>query len=335
MEQIKDLKKWYISAVVKKLADLVIEHNAIIIFEDLNMRFKQIRWGIEKSVYQQLEKALIDKLNFLVNKNEMDTEKAGNLLKAYQLTAPVESFKDMGKQTGIIFYTQASYTSKIDPLTGWRPHLYLKKQNAEKNKENILKFDTIIFNKSKNRFEITYDRKNFIKSENVSLPTKTKWTVCSCVERFRWNRNLNNNKWWYDHYENLTQNFKELFEKYNIDISGNILEQIQDLETSGNEKFFSDFIFFFQLICQIRNTDDKKLGNDNDFILSPVEPFFDTRDGGKFGKYLPKNGDDNWAYNIARKWIIILKRISDWSKQDKDLDLFASNKDWDDFVSGE
>lgn len=71
------------------------------------------------------------------------------------------------------------------------------------------------------------------------------------------------------------------------------MEQIQDLETSGNEKFFSDFIFFFQLICQIRNTDNNKSGNDNDFILSPVEPFFDTRDSGKFGKYLPKNGDDN------------------------------------------
>ncbi len=337
VEQIKDLKKWYISAVVKKLADLVIKYNAIIVFEDLNMRFKQIRWGIEKSVYQQLEKALIDKLNFLVEKNEINPEKAGNLLKAYQLTAPIETFKDMGKQTWIIFYTQASYTSKIDPITGWRPNLYLKKQNAEKNKENILKFDEIIFNLEKNRFEISYDLKNFIKSENAKLPSKTKWTVCSCVERFWWNRNLNNNKGWYDHFTDITLNLKELFEKYDINISENILEQIKKLETYWNEKFFSDFIFFFTLICQIRNTNKDEKWNENDFILSPVEPFFDSRKSEKFGKNLPKNGDDNGAYNIARKGIIILERMSEWSKQDMEKypDLFVSNKDWDEFVRGE
>ena len=69
VEGIKDLKKGYISQVVRKLADLAIKHNAIIVFEDLNMRFKQIRGGIEKSAYQQLEKALIEKLNFLVQKS--------------------------------------------------------------------------------------------------------------------------------------------------------------------------------------------------------------------------------------------------------------------------
>ena len=54
VEQIKDLKKWYISALVRKIADLIIKHNAIVIFEDLNFRFKQIRGWIEKSIYQQL-----------------------------------------------------------------------------------------------------------------------------------------------------------------------------------------------------------------------------------------------------------------------------------------
>jgi len=37
----------------------------------------------------------------------------------------------------------------------------LKKQNAEINKENILKFDNIIFNSKENRFEFTYDLKKF------------------------------------------------------------------------------------------------------------------------------------------------------------------------------
>lgn len=357
VEQIKDLKKWYISILVKKLADLIIQYNAIVVFEDLNMRFKQIRGWIEKSVYQQLEKALIDKLNFLVNKNEINPEKAGNVLKAYQLTAPVEAFKDMWKQTGIIFYTEASYTSKIDPLTGWRPNLYLKKQNAEKNKEHILQLSSIIFNKEKNRFEFAYDLKNFF-GENSKFPKKTKWTLCSSVERFRWNRNLNNNKWWYIHFTNLTDgeakfqnkkwenilhqkdftnsvNFKELFEKFKIDIFGDILAQIRDLEIKGNEKFFADFIELFTLLCQIRNTNIAKSGDENDFILSPVEPFFDSRMSSNLGKSLPKNGDENGAYNIARKWIIILERINDWAEQTKEKypDLYISREHWDNFIT--
>lgn len=335
VEGIKDLKKGYISQVVRKLADLAIEHNAIIVFEDLNMRFKQIRGGIEKSVYQQLEKALIEKLNFLVNKGEKDPEKTGHLLKAFQLTAPFTTFKDMGKQTGILFYTQASYTSKIDPLTGWRPNLYLKYKNAEQAKADILKFSRIVFDNG--RFEFTYNLKDFQKQKEY--PEQTIWTVCSAVERYRWNRKLNQNKRGYDHYENITDNLRGLFDDCGIDYnSGDILGQIDSLETKGNEKFFKLFCFYFGLICQIRNTQEDKDGDDNDFILSPVAPFFDSRKADEFGDNLPHNGDENGAYNIARKGIIILKKIADFHdkygscEKMKWSDLYVSSKDWDDFA---
>lgn len=344
VEQIKDLKKGYISAVVRKIADLIIEHNAIVVFEDLNMRFKQIRGWIEKSVYQQLEKALIDKLNFLVNKWEVNPEKAWNLLKAFQLTAPIWTFKDMWKQTWIIFYTQASYTSKIDPLTWWRPNLYIKKQSAELNKVNILKFDSILWNKQKETFEITYDLEKFqsenTKNQKEEKLEKTKWTLLTCIERYKWNKNLNNNKWWYDYFENLTNEFKELFEKYGINIEKNILEQIKQLDEKWNEKFFSQFLDLFKLLCQIRNTNKDEKWDENDFIYSPVYPFFDSR---KENKIWVKNWDDNWAYNIARKWVIILKKISEWKKEndekrkkwEKEIsypDLFISNISWDNFT---
>jgi len=354
IEGIKNLKKGYISQVVRKIADLAIENNAIIVFEDLNMRFKQIRGGIEKSIYQQLEKALIEKLNFLVNKNEKNPQKAGNLLKAYQLTSPFKTFKNMGKQTGIIFYTQASYTSKIDPVTGWRPNLYLKYSNAENAKKDILKFLDIKFNQTKNRFEFTYDIKNF-KNGEKEYPEKTKWILCSCVERYRWNKRMNNNQGGYEHYINLTDgkvenkdqksekidNFKELFEKYKIDVNKDIKNQIEKIDTNNikYKKFFEDFIFLFNLICQIRNTNEKvKDENGKDFIFSPVEPFFDSRNLKKFDSNLPQNGDDNGAYNIARKGICILKKISKYYNRNKDCkkitwnDLHVSNSDWDNFT---
>lgn len=343
VEGIKDLKKGYISQVVRKIADLAIQYNAIIVFEDLNMRFKQIRGGIEKSIYQQLEKALIEKLNFLVNKGEKNSEKAGHLFKAYQLTSPFTTFKEMGKQTGIIFYTQANYTSKIDPVTGWRPNLYLKYSNAKKSKEDILKFDKIEF--VNNRFEFTYDLTKFTNDKKVKYPQKTIWTVCSNVERFYWNKKLNNNKGGYKHYENLTEEFKNLFEKSGIDVSKNILKQINNIEVKKNETFFSNFIFLFKLLCQIRNTDEKANDLDKqDFILSPVEPFFDSRKTKEFGYNLPKNGDENGAYNIARKGIIILNKISEWKQANEKLEtkekkkneypeLFISNQEWDSFVA--
>jgi hypothetical protein len=341
VEGIKDLKKGYISCVVRKLADLIIKHNAIIVFEDLNMRFKQVRGGIEKSVYQQLEKALIEKLNFFVQKGEVNSEKAGHILKAYQLTAPIIAFKDMGKQTGIMYYTQASYTSKVDPLTGWRPNLYLKYSNAKQAKENILKFKEIRFNKDDNRFEFTYDLKNFqIQKE---YPKRTEWTLCSSVERFRWNKKLNNNKGGYDYYpasgeNSLTTKFKNLFQSSDVNFeTGSLLLQLGAVGSDGNEKFFRDFIFLFNLICQIRNTNSNSVGDENDFIFSPIEPFFDSRKAKEFDKNMPMNGDENGAYNIARKGVILLNRISNHAKEDPDFktdpDLFISNTAWDSDVS--
>jgi CRISPR-associated protein Cpf1 len=241
----------------------------------------------------------------------------------------------MGKQTGIIFYTQAAYTSKIDPVTGWRPHLYLKYSSAEKAKKDISNFSKIEF--ANERFEFAYDIRNF-QLNKKEYPKNTVWTICFNVERFRWNKNLNQNKGGYDHYENMTENFRKLFEDAGIDISGNILEQIKGLVIKGNEKFFRDFIFFFNLVCQIRNTQKEKDGDENDFILSPVVPFFDSRKDN--GKNLPKNGDDNGAYNIARKGIVILNKISQFAEKNEDCGkmkweyLYIYDTEWDNFSSG-
>ena len=353
VEAIKDLKKGYISQVVHKLATLAIEHNAIIVFEDLNMRFKQIRGGIEKSAYQQLEKALLDKFSFCVDKTKNSGE-IGGVLKAHQLTAPVEAFKDMGKQTGIIFYTTASYTSKIDPVTGWRPQLYLKYENIKKTSKLLKeKFDEIVWNEKEDCFEFVYTY------------NKKEWRVCSSVERWRGFRSeKTNNQWDYKKYPktgkgSITQEMQALFEKENIDLQGNILEQISN---SNSANLLKGIIAYFRLICQIRNTDgnlhkeiqklkelekfdarDQKISQkifDEDFILSPVKPFFDSRNSEKFGKNLPKNGDDNGAYNIARKGIITLQRIDEWEKtpeekrttKNKFPNLFISNDEWDKFV---
>ena len=56
---------------------------------------------MEKQVYQKFEKMLIDKLNYLVDKNK--SNELGGLLNAFQLANKFESFQKMGKQNGFIF----------------------------------------------------------------------------------------------------------------------------------------------------------------------------------------------------------------------------------------
>lgn len=122
--------------------------------------------------------------------------------------------------------------------------------------------------------------------------------------------------------------------------STDILGQINSIVVSKKEnaEFFRNFIYYFNLVCQIRNTQQDKGGDENDFILSPVEPFFDSRRSKEFGKNFPQNGDDNGAYNIARKGIIILEKISEYHKKNGNCeklswnDLYISHVDWDNFV---
>ncbi|MDR2411505.1 MAG: hypothetical protein LBD88_02785 [Candidatus Peribacteria bacterium] len=57
-----------------------------------------------------------------------------------------------------------------------------------------MKFESIVWNREKNRFEITYDLKDFQNKKSDEFPNKTKWTLCTCVERYKWDKNLNNNK---------------------------------------------------------------------------------------------------------------------------------------------
>lgn len=349
IEGIKDLKKGYISLVVRKLADLIIEHNAIIVFEDLNMRFKQIRGGIEKSVYQQLEKALIDKLNFLVSKGEKDAQKAGHLLKAFQLTAPITAFKDMGKQTGVIFYTQASYTSKTCPQCGFRPNVRWDTSDI-KNKINI---DKLKINYKENSFEIIYKLSDFIKVQKpakrknilyTDFPKKDTFVLSTKdAVRYKWyrralteqelnkgERKMNIQTETGVNIEfNISEGLIGLFEKYEIDYKDNIVEQIK-IKTNLPLKFYEKLSFYLHLLT---NTRSSVSGTEIDYINCP-ECNFSSKKGFKSCEF---NGDANGAYNIARKGIVVLEKLKNYKKENSNLekmtwgDLFIDVEEWDKF----
>ena len=185
IESIKELKEGYLSQVIHKISELMVKYNAIVVLEDLNAGFIRGRQKVEKSVYQQFEKMLIDKLNYLVDKKKSATE-LGGTLKALQLTNKFESFQKMGKQSGFLFYVPAWNTSKIDPVTGFVNFLDTKYENIDKTKTFFKKFKDIRYNSEKGYFEFVID--NYTQFNPKAEGTRQNWTICSYgtrIETFR------------------------------------------------------------------------------------------------------------------------------------------------------
>ena len=351
IENIKEMKAGYLSQVVHKLSQLIIKHNAIVVLEDLNMGFKRGRFGVEKQVYQKFEKALIDKLNYLVFKKETAV-KAGGFLNAFQLTNKFESFQKMGKQSGILFYTTAAYTSTTDPITGFLKNVYPKYHSVEKSIEFWKTFDSIIYNKELDRFEFTYtlgkiSNKSMFKEkeDNDKKLFKRTWTVCSCVTRSRYiktqatqseiqkqettNQEIGN-KGVHEIFS-VTNKIKDILKQHNIDLTVNYDLKKELVSRIGKEKaIHSAMIYAFNSIMTMRVTDSTaaKGSKENDFILSPVEPFFDSRYASPLQ---PENGDANGAYNIARKGICILENINTIEDVNK-AKIAISKQQWQNYA---
>ena len=328
VENIKELKEGYISQVVHKICELVEKYDAVIVMEDLNFGFKQGRSGkFEKSVYQKFEKMLIDKLNYFADKKK-SPEEIGSVLNAYQLTNAFESFEKMGKQNGFIFYVPAYLTSKIDPTTGFADLLHpSSKQSKESMRDFLGRFDSITFNKTENYFEFELDYNKF---PRCNTDYRKKWTVCTYGSRIKTFRNPEKNSEWDNKTVELTPAFMALFEKYSIDVNGDIKAQIMSVD---KKDFFVELIGLLRLTLQMRNSETGKV--DRDYLISPVKNsegvFYNSDDyKGIENASLPKDADANGAYNIARKGLWIIEQIKA-CENDAELNkirLAISNAEW-------
>lgn len=312
--KIKDLKEGYLSQVVHEIARLIVENNAVVFLEDLNFGFKRGRFCIEKQVYQKFEKALIEKLNYLVFKDR-DATAAGGLLNGYQLTEKFESFKKLGKQTGVLFYIPAAYTSKIDPTTGFSNLFNLKSCSSAKGiKEFFSKFDSITYDARRDAFAFAFDYGNF-KTGQESF--KKDWTVYSASRRLVYDKQEKAEK-----EINPTAIIKDKLRE-----AGAVLTDGYDLkafmsavEPSSCTGFFKSVFYAFERTLQMRNS---RASTNEDYIESPVlnkdGEFFDSR---KADASLPHDADANGAYHIALKGICALSAMKDGKMQKLD------HKDW-------
>ncbi|MDP3988887.1 MAG: type V CRISPR-associated protein Cas12a/Cpf1 [bacterium] len=354
ISRIKDLKRGYISQVVHELVRMAIKHNAIVVLEDLNFRFKQVRGGIEKSIYQQFEKALIDKLGYLVFKDREPNE-PGGVSNAYQLATPVAAMSDIGKQTGIVFYAAAEYTSTTDPITGWRQHIYLKSTDSITHLKDVFANKIKLgWNSELGSYTFTYNQRDFSKQ----LPAK-KWVMVARVPRLVRYRDPSDQMWktnTWDPNERIEALLRawdfEDHELYAEDISDIIAGKYSDQELGGKrawrgvgskpEGFFQGLAFILKMVQQIRNAttgEVREYANgkiaernlEDDFIASPVAPYFMTSSNifsaeNTCGLNGVDNGDALGAYNIARKGLIMLEEINKNPEKPK---LIIKREEWD------
>ena len=315
---IKDLKRGYLSQVVHIISKMLVEYNAIVVLEDLDPGFIRGRQKIERNVYEQFERMLIDKLNFYVDKHK-DANETGGLLHALQLTSEFENFKKSEHQNGCLFYIPAWKTSKIDPATGFANLFDTRYTNADKALEFFRKFDAIRYNEEKDWFEFEFDYDKFTQKAHG---TRTKWILCTHGKRLRFLRNSTR----VQEIVVLTDEFKKILGEAGIDIHVNLKEAICNLEGKKN---LEPLMQFMKLLLQLRNS---KAGTDEDYILSPVADengiFYDSR---SCGEELPENADANGAYNIARKGLMMIEQIKD-AKDLNNLKFDISNKAWLNFA---
>lgn len=321
IENIKELKEGYLSQVIHKLSNIAIENNAIIVLEDLNYGFKRGRFKVERQVYQKFEKMLIDKLNYFVFKGR-STNSKGGLFNAYQLTNKFKTFKELGKQSGIIFYVPASHTSKIDPKTGFVNLLYPKYETIAKSQEFFNKFKYIKYNQSEDMFEFNFNYSEFKGDDNDKIKlVQNNWSIWSNGIRLITKQDPAKNHNWITHELNLTEELKTLFKANNINYSEG-LDLKENIVKTNKSEFFESLIYVLKQILKLRNSyTESEIENkfrhlpnfrasNYDYILSCVKDrngkFFDSRVANADE---PNDADANGAYNIGLKGLMLIDKI--------------------------
>ena len=331
IETIKELKEGYLSHVVHKIVNMMVEHNAIVVMEDLNFGFKRGRFHVEKQIYQKFEKMLIDKLNYLVLKDTQDPKAPTGLLNALQLSNKFESFQKLGKQSGFVFYLPAYLTSKIDPATGFVNQLRIKYDSVVKSQAYYRQFDRIVYNTTTDWFEFGFRYVNF--GNTTPSVRQEPWTICTTHHpRYAWNKNSNMGKGGTEEY-NITEELKKLFDHHNIAYEEGT-DLIESIASNTGTEFFKRLNKLLNVTASLRHNNGKKGKEERDFILSPVAnsegAFFNSLEA---DETQPENADANGAYHIALKglWALQSIRKTDTDRMAK-LNLVVSNEEWLNFA---
>lgn len=244
-KDIKDIKAGYLSQAIHTIVELQEKYDAVIFLEDYSGSFVQGRMKNMKNVYQQFQKALLQRLSCYV-------EEGKGYGDAIQLACPVSSLEDLKGQSGIVYFVNPSYTANIDPTTGFANLYYndFRYDSLKKAKETLGKITDVRFNDNEQDFEITLSEKAF----GVSSADKV-WVLHT-----KGMRTVFKDKKYRDY--DCTEEMKTLFSEYGVT---NLDEmKAKDL----NKKFFEQF---FEIVLVMLRMHYYSIELDEEYVLSPVK----------------------------------------------------------------
>lgn len=259
-KDIKNIKEGYLSQAIHTIVKLQEKYDAVIFLEDYSGTFVQKRMKNLKNVYQQFQKALLQKLSCFVPEGK-------GFADAICLACPVSSLDDLKGQSGIVYFVNPSYTANVDPATGFANQYYeaFVYESVKKAKDTVSKITDIQFDEDNQDFAITISEKDF----GVSSLDK-KWVLHT-----RGVRTIFKDKK-YQEYD-CTANMKQLFAEYGI-------SSFEDMKTKDlNKRFYEQF---FEIVSVMFRIHYYIPALEEEYVLSPVE----NKDGICFNSQMGKSG---------------------------------------------
>jgi CRISPR-associated protein Cpf1 len=320
--QIKHFKEGYVGKAVHEIYQWMLKYNAIIVMESLNKKFMTHRSAsFGSAVYSQFQRALLNKLSYLVLKDRKPLEKGG-ILNGYQFASCPDKIEESPVQYGRVLFVTAGYTSSIDPVTGFASLFSFDEyeDSDEKAKKFTAGFDIIRVNED-NVAELFFTFDNFKTSEKWTNKT---WHCIIKGKRIISHKNQKTGFWEY-HNEDMREELDRLFEKYGkklvprTDIKA-LISVIRKTESEIDK----EFVCLMKKVFKLRNF-NRETGED--YIISPAVDArgetFDSRDSRNAEIGRPVNGDSNGSRNIALKGLMSLRNITETEKFHS-----VSNADW-------
>ena len=247
-KDIKNVKRGYLSHAIHQITLLQQKYSAIIFVEDYTCAMISERRKNIKTIYQQFQRALIQKYSCFTNKG-------GKYNEAVQLAYPINLMEDLKGQTGIIYFINPTYTAKTDYTTGFMEFFtpYFTYKNIKTATESISKIKEINYNTEQQEYEIILDEKDF--NLNIDTTNCKTWTLHTRGKRTAYLKNKNVD---YD----CTERLKAIFAEFKI-------TNLNELKTKKlSRKCYEDFFEVMQIILKMHYYD---ADTNDEYTLSPVQ----------------------------------------------------------------
>lgn len=241
---IASVKAGYLSAALHQIILLCEKWDGIICIEGLDSSFMQSRMANSKSIYQQFQKMLINKLSCYIKTGTNNSE-------AKQYCCRINAYSELKGQNGIIYFIKPQYTSKCDPATGFVDQFYpiLRFETKTKAVKVLHLFEDVVYNSNNKCYDFIMNAEKL-----GAVGDMHTWTLTTSGERW-----IYKDKKYLEY--NCTEKITELFNEYHISC-------FMDIKTKDLPKDFYMRLFDVLTVMLTFNYYAKDI--DDEYMLSPV-----------------------------------------------------------------